>query len=345
MSGPLSLPLENVYRRPPVNIVADDETLFIHEYERQIAAIEATALQNVRILRNGYLMRAAHVLPHTFAVRPLGLRRVLIAARVLRHSILSSISSTIQTGLFITDEFSNGFFHWICDVLPRLEALRFLAPEELETRTVLVPWMASFQYIGETLKPYGRIGVRNLLAREQIRCNDLLVIPAVAPTGNYRPHLMHAIRTRFRSYFKSGAAARRIFISRTEAPKRRISNEEALLPVLERFGFERMVLEDLPFAEQVRLIGSAEVLAGSHGAGLANMCWMEPATKVLELRRRGDAENNCYYSLASALNLEYSYMQCDPVESKSDSHGGDLQVDPAELERSCAALFSERKTE
>lgn len=345
MSKLLSMPLENVHRRPPINIVADDETLFIHEYERQIAAIEAKALRNVRILRNGYLMRAAHVLPYTFAVRPSGLRRALVAFRALRHSILSSISSTIQTGLFITDEFSNGFFHWICDVLPRLEALCSLAPEELRTRTILVPWMASFSYTKDTFKPYGRIGIRCLLEREQIRCEDLLVIPAVAPTGNYRPHLMQAIRARFRAFFESGAASRRIFISRTDAPKRRISNEEALVPVLERFGFERIVLEDLSFAEQVRLIGSAEVLAGSHGAGLANMCWMESGTKVLELRRRGDAENNCYYSLASALNLKYSYMQCDPVESKSDSHGGDLHVDSAELERSCAMLFSERKTQ
>ena len=339
MPSLLSLPLENVQRPPPVNIVAADEMLFVHEYERQIAAMEAKVLRNVRILRNGYLVRAARVLPDTFAVRPSAPRRVVVGFKALRDSILLSKSSTIQAGLFITDEFSNGFFHWICDVLPRLEALCAGAREELGTRTVLVPWMACFHYTGDTLKPYGDITVRYLREREQIPCSDLLVVPPVAPTGNYRPVLMRALRARFRDFFQSTAAGRRIFISRADAPKRRIDNEQDLVPVLERFGFETIALENLSFAEQVRLIGSAEVLAGSHGAGLANMCWMEPGTKVLELRRRGDAENNCYYSLASALDLKYGYMQCDPVTSKSDSHAGDLHVDASELERSCAMLF------
>ena len=71
-----------------------------------------------------------------------------------------------------------------------------------------------------------------------------------------------------------------------------------------RHGFERVFLEDLSFEEQVRLVGSASVLAGNHGAGLANMAWMLPETIVLELRLRGDSQNNCYFSLASALELE-----------------------------------------
>ena len=193
--------------------------------------------------------------------------------------------------------------------------------------------MAMFPYVRESLLPFPLGGMTVVNAGERVLCRDLLVVPGVAPTGNYRPRFMTALRERMRSFFASPPGDRRIFISRAQAPRRRIANEAELGPVLRKHRFEQVVLEDLSFAEQVKLVGSAAVLAGSHGAGLTNMCWMAAGSRILELRRRGDAHNNCYFSLASALDLPYWYMQCEPVQPASDSHVGDLLVDPEELHR------------
>ncbi|HUI72425.1 MAG TPA: glycosyltransferase family 61 protein, partial [Spirochaetia bacterium] len=222
-------------------------------------------------------------------------------------------------------------FHWVCDVLPRLEALG--GCKEARDRTLIVPAMASFPYVPESLAAYELPSVRILNSHEAVFCERLTVIPPVAPTGNYRPDLMRAIRERFSLRFSLDRGAKRVFISRSEAPKRRIVNEAELMPVLNRHGVSSLVAERLSLAEQVRLIGRASVLVGSHGAGLSHMLWMKPGSCVVELRRSGDRWNNCYFSLASALDLKYFYLKCDPVRQRDGFHAGNLIVDPRELDR------------
>jgi len=249
--------------------------------------------------------------------------------------------ATVDRGLFATDEFSSGFFHWICDVLPRLEAIERSAPNELRSRTLVVPAMAVFPYVPASLAVYDFGGMHLMRKYEHACCTDLLVMPPVAPTGNYRPDLMLAVQERFRRRFLSGGGPDRIFISRSRASRRRIANEEQLLPVLERRGFGSLVAESLSFEEQVRRIGAASVLVGNHGAGLTHMLWMKPGSCVVELRQRGDRLNNCYFSLASALGIRYFYLLCDGTRPRGDAHVTDVVVRPDELDsvlaRACAA--------
>lgn len=223
-------------------------------------------------------------------------------------------------------------------MLPRLEVLDAAAPREMRERTLVVPAMADFPYVRASLAPYGIDSPRVLGAKESVRCSNLLVVPGAAPTGNYRPALMRAMRDRFRRYFEAGTPERRLFISRAQAPRRRIANEGELEPILKRHGFESVVLESFPLDEQIRLMASASIVVGNHGAGLTHLAWMAPGTRVLELRRRGDGENNCYYSLASALEVDYYYLQCEAVDPREGTHVVDFIVDPAAFERTIALV-------
>ena len=331
------LPEERVLRRPPENLDPADEALFAHEYERDLDAVEAHRLSDVRVLPNGFLARKLRPLPESFVLAPAGLRRAKVAVRALQYGAFAARGPAEECALFATDEFSNGFFHWIGDVLPRLEALATTAPAELAERRLVVPAMADFPYVAPSLAPYGIESPRFLGRNESARCAELLVLPPVAPTGNYRPALMRSLRERFRAHFGAGKPARRLFISRAEAPWRRVTNETELAPALERLGFERVVLERLSFEEELRLVASASIVVGNHGAGLTHMAWMSPGTRALELRRRGDGANNCYYSLASALDIEYFYLQCDAADPRADTHVADLVVDPPAFERALAA--------
>ncbi|HUW39946.1 MAG TPA: glycosyltransferase family 61 protein [Rectinemataceae bacterium] len=354
----LRLPGERVLRTLPENLDPADEALFAHEFVKDFASVEARSLSDLRVLPNGFLVRNFWPLAESFVNAPSGLRRAKVAVRALQYGLSARPGPGLGRALFATDEFSNGFFHWIGDVLPRLEALAASAPGELAELTLVVPAMADFPYVAPSLAPYGLSPPRILGPDESVRCAELVVMPAVAPTGNYRPALMRALRERFRNFFgavrpvgsagSSGAdgsgrpagSGRRLFISRAEAPWRRIADEEELLPILERHGFERVVMESLPFEEEVRLVAQAEVVVGNHGAGLTHLAWMAPGAKVLELRRRGDAANNCYFSLASALDIAYYYLQCDPVYPAADTHVADLVVDVAAFERTLALVCS-----
>jgi len=325
---------EQVLRPAPANLKEGDEALFQHEYAREIGPTVLLEKREVHVLANGFLISRGLLLPESFVNPPRGGRRLKAFARMIQYRVFSR-ESRVSRALFVTDEFSNGYFHWICDVLPRLEAL---GSAGAAGRTLLVPAMANFHYVPQTIEPFTMADVRLLDWAERVFCRELLVVSPAAPTGNYRSSLMGALRNRMRGHFGARSAGRRIYISRGGAAVRRIANEEEILPLLERFGFETIRTEGLSFAEQVRAIGSASVLASNHGAGLTNMCWMRPGSKVLELRKDGDRDNNCYYSLAAALGIRYHYLCCRATPEHSEAHTADLLVDGPRLEGELAAL-------
>lgn len=51
------------------------------------------------------------------------------------------------------------------------------------------------------------------------------------------------------------------------------------------FGFETVYAEDLSFDEQRNLFFETKILVTPHGAGLTNVLFMQPGTKVLELKK------------------------------------------------------------
>jgi capsular polysaccharide biosynthesis protein len=243
----------------------------------------------------------------------------------------------VERGFILTDEFSNGYFHWLADCLPRLAVLSDSGL--LEGRTLIVPdYAGRFNYVRPTLAAFDLTATVFPGPRRSVFCNDLMVLSPVAPTGNYRPTVMSGLRDRFRTHFGSSGQGARIYASRALAGLRKIENESDVQAVFERHGFERIFLEKLSFDEQVKRVGSASILASNHGAGLTNMTWMQAGTVVMELRRSGDAQNNCFFSLASALGIGYRYMTCRPVLERVSAHRADLHVDVKELDRHLAAI-------
>ncbi|MGA2642463.1 MAG: glycosyltransferase family 61 protein [Spirochaetia bacterium] len=325
---------ENVVRPLPRNLKAGEESLFSHEHSRKIPPTDLIDAQDAEVLPNGFVRVGGRLLPQVFLGMPRGVRALKAWLRIRQYH-LRARKVGVERALFITDDWSNGFFHWIGEVLPRLEAL---GSSEAEARTLLVPAMADFDYARQSLEPYSLGDIRFLSWSERASCRDLLVVPPLAPTGNYRPAVMSALRDRMRRWFGASQGGRRLYISRVGSAARRIANESEMLPVLERHGFERVLSERLSFSEQVRLVGSASMLIGNHGAGLTHACWMLPGTALFELRRQGDSANNCYYSLAGALGIRYYYLMCKAADERKATHAADLVVDPALLEAELAAL-------
>ena len=250
---------ENVARPLPESLKAGDEPLFSHEYHREIPAVDLVEVKNAEVLPNGFVHVGGRLLPQVFLGPPKGLRALKAWLRMRQYHVCAR-AVRVERALFVTDDWSNGFFHWVGEVLPRLEVL---GSTEAEGRTLLVPAMADFEYAHQSLAAYRLPDIRFLAWSERVSCRDLLVVPPVAPTGNYRPAVMSALRDRMRRFFGARPASRRLYISRAGAAARRIANESDVLPLLERHGFERVLAERLSLSEQVRLVGSASILIGT----------------------------------------------------------------------------------
>lgn len=236
--------------------------------------------------------------------------------------------------LFIHDNWSEGYFHWHADALPKLEFIsRTLTPDRYK---LVLPWHYwNFAYIRDSLKCYGYTPDNIILLDYPsiYNCRNIAYCPQFTVTGNYDAELTQHVAARLLQ--AAGATAfrpeSRLYISRKYAQSRRIVNEDDVIALLERYGFQTHYPEHMGYEDQIRLFAGAEWLVSIHGAGLTNMHFMHAGTHVLEIRRFDDADNNCYFSLAATKQIRYYYLKGSPAGRRSD-HVGDLSVDCVQLE-------------
>ena len=126
---------------------------------------------------------------------------------------------------------------------------------------------------------------------------------------------------------------RRIYISRPDASYRRVLNEDALVDLLQKYGFERVVLSQLSFAQQRDLFAQSEAIVAPHGAGLAHLLFCAPGTKVIEIFYPQFMQA-CYWQISKHMQLDYTFCQGEPLDS-SEAHWPfeDILVDIDKIKR------------
>lgn len=78
--------------------------------------------------------------------------------------------------------------------------------------------------------------------------------------------------------------SKRFFISRGDnINARKILNEDDVFKIFEAKGFKRYELTNLSIEEQIILFHNAEMIAGEHGAGLTNVLFCKPNTRIIEI--------------------------------------------------------------
>ena len=132
-------------------------------------------------------------------------------------------------------------------------------------------------------------------------------------------------------------ARNRVYISR--ACRRSILNEEALIEMLKRYGFQ--IIEDKPrtIAEQCAIYKNASFIVGPHGASFTNFIWCEPGTQIVELFSAKYAPNYFLY-LAQLMNLHYTaYSQEIVSDFDMGAIGDDIPISIPDLERCIIGLL------
>lgn len=331
------IPQRTIFRRPPENLRLENEDLFRHEYERNIPPVYAHQFDSVMV--SGPLPIS---LSHPYALLKLSHpweKRFEAIARALPEAVtgLLRAQEEFSNGLWVTDQWSRNYFHWITDSLPRLllaDTHGFVAP------AVIPHFFARSSHIRESLDYLGREWIP-LESNTAYRLRSLYIFSPLAPTGSPHPDTISGLRESFgvareettESFAQSGE---KLWVSRQKSRRRRITNEEQLETILRHHDFRIVYPEDLGFQEQVELFKRARVVAGLHGAGLTNMVFMAPGATVLEVRRFADAHNNSYFSLANSSGHRYRYLLAEP--GRAARFDDDCLVDPDSLEKELAEL-------
>ena len=101
--------------------------------------------------------------------------------------------------------------------------------------------------------------------------------------------------------------ARRLYISRGDAERRRIVNEAELIAALEGRGFVTAQLAKIPIEEQVGLFRNAEIVVAPHGMGLTHIAMGKYLGRVIELFHP-EAGTDAYASVARSAGMQYDHV-------------------------------------
>ena len=121
---------------------------------------------------------------------------------------------------------------------------------------------------------------------------------------------------------------RRLLVAR-KGPTRKIHNIEQVQTFLSRYDFETVYLEGMSMMNQILLFQSAEVIIAPHGAGLANLLFCEPGTKVIELMPACEMRP-FFWLISEKLDLVYGLQFCATVGRQEFQAG--ITVDIVKLQ-------------
>jgi capsular polysaccharide biosynthesis protein len=120
-----------------------------------------------------------------------------------------------------------------------------------------------------------------------------------------------------------------LYVARSDSSNRAVTNEKEVEALMSTSGFTSVVPGSLSIRDQVRLFRSARVVVGPHGAGLTNIAFCKPGTKVLELVQASYA-NPCINRIAQTRQLEYHAAFFESA-ANADVHKQSWHVDPTRL--------------
>jgi capsular polysaccharide biosynthesis protein len=224
-----------------------------------------------------------------------------------------------------------GYSHWLLEELPRLIALSASRYDRLIAHTKHDFSRAALRRAGATAP------VVEPRRYSHYQCDHLLIPSLRGQPGFPTLKLVETLND-FVSGWSLATPARpeRLYVSRARARRRRVSNESELAELLAARGFTQVFLEDLSWNDQVGLFRSAKVVVAPHGAGLANLAFCRPGTRVVELFNRAYI-NGCYWRLSALRGLDYrpvvppgaEPLGCELQSNRLDLHADLDQVDGA----------------
>jgi len=246
--------------------------------------------------------------------------------KTFRRTDFKKQKISLEKGIWALDEKSFHYFHWFCDTLTRyLQVKTYNNQYPLLISSNLI----EKEYIRETLN---LLNINYSIYDYEVpyKIDNLLISSHITDSGNYSNSNITLLSSLLKSSIEVTTPKNRIWISRNKSKHRKIANEDSLIPVLKQYGFQIIYPEDISFIEQLSLYRNAEIIGGLHGGALTNILFMNEGTKLIEIRRYGDNMNNCYFSLASELKIDYYYLESESIDE--DFYISDVKVKVQQLE-------------
>ncbi|MDQ6765140.1 MAG: glycosyltransferase family 61 protein, partial [Verrucomicrobiota bacterium] len=233
---------------------------------------------------------------------------------------------------------SLNYYHWLIKMLPRLHLLE-RAGVEIDKCDLLVNPPTKFQSEGYAASGLRAKTLRVVGWRHFHYCRNLFVtsVPHDMP-----PWTITYLRELFAATLRGAPAkSRAIYLSRRNAPSRRVVYEEAVAEYLDTVGVEVIDLAEHPFSKQIEIVAQADLIIAPHGAALSNLAFAKSTARVLEIFSDA-ATQKCFWILSRHLGITYHYFVAEIVPRNDGSQFMDMIIPVEKLKRALDHLFRDR---
>jgi capsular polysaccharide biosynthesis protein len=174
--------------------------------------------------------------------------------------------------------------HFLCEHLPRLLLAREHLGADYLLKILLTPGHAAWQT--EYLIRLGE-DPANLVEGSlgTVFCPDVWFVPNLSPESTmelYDSGVYREIARRFKRGLPPRRAERSLFITRKDAPSRRLLNEDEVFAVLRGVypDLERVSLSGMSLAEQIAMFADAKLVVGAHSQAFRNVLYCAAALMI-----------------------------------------------------------------
>ncbi len=204
------------------------------------------------------------------------------------------------------------FAHWIQDILPKLFILKDSGLfEKIDTIVLGSGCISSFHR--ESLKLFGFDDKKIFYIDDEmeVECENLY-IPSL-PCGVLRPDKWVFIRYNlfakelFLRNKDNYTFPKKVYLRRKKLKTRNLLNEEELLNLLSKYGYESICLEEHSLEYQFFLFYNVERVISIVGSGLANLICSNKGIKVLGIEPYIRPEENTWTFILENVGGTYSY--------------------------------------
>jgi capsular polysaccharide biosynthesis protein len=271
---------------------------------------------------------------------------------------------SIPKGIFISGAGASNWYHFMIEILPKALLAQNLPPEFADYPLLVPQECSDLPSFAQALAIFA--GGRQIipLAQKQpmhveslISFDEVSLCPYNLVEGEWTvPADFGQHDDLFLRYFKAlrdsvlgagdtsapMAQQRRIFLTRPMV--RRNYNQDALVAIALRYGFEVCEPGNLTLDEQANLFASAGVVIGASGAAWVGMMFRAAPARFLSWLPKEYDQFCCYSSLAAMMGHQMEFLEYTPdfpLNSTADAYGTGYYLDPDQFERALQRMIGD----
>jgi hypothetical protein len=310
-----------VYATPETTTTAQQGNDTAAPFKMHVRALQHSIITGAGSVfsKDGFIAESDYLLPHLLGPhgRQIGMKK---------PNIRRNIDGITVAAINIV---TSNYYHWVAQAMPLIVVAHaiLVCRGRNERVTVVTTHQQPFHrpmldaVFGDS--GYDVVFLKN---GEYVTADTILysdVLGGRSPAASVTEQVAMATLLRERLVVDAKPPYRRIYISRLDTSARRMANEDRLIQALTELEFEIITLSSMSVSDQIRAFSEARVVVGPHGAGLANILFSRPGTRLLELRQE-TYQNDCMRVLAQTSGVHWSAYTST---GGADKHGWFADVD------------------